>query len=99
MPRPLVSLLALSLSCAPALAADEQDATPGPGELDPADVVERVASMPARGTSMTTVEARLGAPEKRFAAVGDPPITRWVYPLFTVYFEHDRVLHSVKRDD
>ena len=99
MPRPLVSLLALSLGCAPALAADEPGATASPGDLDPAAVVEQVASMPARGTSMATVRARLGAPEKRMAAVGDPPITRWVYPRFTVYFEHDRVLHSVKRDD
>jgi hypothetical protein len=23
------------------------------------------------------------------------PITRWDYPQFSVYFEHDRVLHSV----
>ena len=89
-------MLALLLACTPVLAEDE---TVRPDELDPAAVVERLPSMPQRGTSMDTVEARLGAPEKRFAAVGDPPITRWVYPQFTVYFEHERVLHSVKRDD
>jgi hypothetical protein len=27
--------------------------------------------------------------------VGDPPISRWVYDHFTVYFEYDKVLHSV----
>jgi hypothetical protein len=31
--------------------------------------------------------------------VGDPPITRWVYDRFTVYFENDRVIHSVVHHD
>ena len=26
-----------------------------------------------------------------------PPITRWDYPAFSVYFEHDRVIHAVAR--
>ena len=28
-------------------------------------------------------------------ALGNPPITRWDYPQFSVYFENDRVLHTV----
>jgi hypothetical protein len=52
---------------------------------------------PARGDSMAQVEARFGAPEQVIPAVGQPPITRWVYPDFTVYFEGDRVLHAVAR--
>ena len=28
-------------------------------------------------------------------AVGKPPISRWEYPGFVVYFEHDHVIHSV----
>jgi hypothetical protein len=44
---------------------------------------------------MATVESRYGAPTNRHAAVGNPPITRWDYPQFSVYFENDRVLHSV----
>jgi hypothetical protein len=28
-------------------------------------------------------------------AVGEPPISRWEYTGYTVYFEHDLVLHSV----
>jgi hypothetical protein len=48
---------------------------------------------------MDTVRARLGSPERRVGPVGEPPITRWVYERFTVFFEHDRVLHSVKRRD
>jgi hypothetical protein len=29
--------------------------------------------------------------------VGDPPITRWEYPGFVVYFEHHLVVHTVAR--
>ena len=50
---------------------------------------------PVRGMSMQTVLARFGEPEKRLAAVGEPPITRWVYTQFTVYFEGERTLHAV----
>jgi hypothetical protein len=44
---------------------------------------------------MATVESRFGPPSNRHAAVGNPPITRWDYPQFSVYFENDRVLHTV----
>ena len=44
---------------------------------------------------MASVEGHFGAPSGRHAAVGNPPITRWDYPQFSVYFEHDRVLHTV----
>jgi hypothetical protein len=53
------------------------------------------ADSPHRGSTMATVESRYGAPTNRHAAVGNPPITRWDYPQFSVYFENDRVLHSV----
>jgi len=52
---------------------------------------------PTRGMSMTRVEAQFGAPSERRAAVGEPPITRWEYPGFTVVFEHEYVLHSIVR--
>lgn len=58
---------------------------------------EAAASLPERGSTMQTVEARFGAPAVRGGPVGEPPITRWEYDGFTVYFEHDRVLHSVLR--
>ena len=54
---------------------------------------------PARGMRMDTVESRFGSPESRRPAVGDPPITRWIYPDFIVYFEHDRVIHAAARRD
>ena len=41
------------------------------------------------------VESTYGAPAQKHATVGQPPITRWDYPNFSVYFEHDRVIHAV----
>ena len=57
---------------------------------------------PRPGMSMTAVESAYGTPSQRHAAVGgsvaeQPPITRWDYPSFSVYFEHDRVVHAVAR--
>ena len=51
---------------------------------------------PNRGMSMETVESRWGAPAAKHGAVGDPPISRWEYPGFVVYFEYRSVIHSVK---
>jgi hypothetical protein len=50
---------------------------------------------PARGDVMNKVEARFGPPLHRVGPVGDPPITRWVYESFTVYFEHSHVITTV----
>lgn len=56
---------------------------------------QSVPARPARGVTMASVEASFGAPDRREGPVGDPPITRWDYADFTVYFEHDRVIHAV----
>lgn len=53
------------------------------------------ADVPKLGIDMQKVEEQYGEPTQRIDAVGEPPITRWVYPSFTVFFEHDKVLHSV----
>ena len=50
---------------------------------------------PVRGTSMESVQATFGTPTNQQAAVGDPPIARWNYPGFAVYFEYDLVIHAV----
>ena len=50
---------------------------------------------PARGLTMTAVEAKFGAPQTRHDAVGTPPITRWDYAGFSVFFEKDRVIDAV----
>jgi hypothetical protein len=50
---------------------------------------------PQRGSTMTAVEAKFGAPSNKSSSVGNPPITKWFYPNFVVVFEHDKVLHAV----
>ncbi len=60
---------------------------------------------PARGMSMDAVQSAFGAPSAQRDAVGPytectenrfcPPITRWDYPGFIVYFEHDKVIRAV----
>jgi hypothetical protein len=52
-------------------------------------------ALPDRGMSMDQVEARFGAPYEVQPAVGEPPITRWVYQDFVVYFEYQYVIHCV----
>ncbi len=51
--------------------------------------------VPANGMSMAEVESRFGAPDSKGSAVGNPPITRWVYDRWSVYFEYDKVLYTV----
>lgn len=66
--------------------------------LDSVDQAQAIADMrPLRGMSMQAVEARFGAPSQRRAAVGTPPITRWDYPEFIVYFEYQHVIHAVRK--
>ena len=74
----------------------------GPALADELQVPNPSASgaTPASGMSMESVEAKYGAPARRVPAVGggstaQPPITRWEYPGFVVYFENNLVVHSV----
>lgn len=55
----------------------------------------KAAAHPKRGALMSQVEAEFGPPLHRVGPVGDPPISRWVYPDITVYFEHEHVISSV----
>jgi hypothetical protein len=62
---------------------------------DQVNVAAASIALPARGSTQAAVEARFGAPVERHATVGKPPITRWDYPGFSVFFESDRVIHAV----
>lgn len=53
------------------------------------------ADKPTRGMSMGKVKSRYGEPQKQHPAKGKPPITRWDYAHFSVYFESNSVIHSV----
>jgi len=52
-------------------------------------------SKPSTGITKSNVEAKFGAPINRHGPVGEPAISSWEYPSYTVYFEHDHVIHSV----
>lgn len=60
------------------------------------------AQAPARGMSMAFVREHFGAPESVLPPVPataqgplKPPIVRWIYPDYVVYFERGRVIDSV----
>lgn len=55
----------------------------------------RHSNLPQRGLAMERVEKSWGAPTDRIVPVGEPPIARWIYDDFTVYFEHQNVIHAV----
>ncbi len=50
---------------------------------------------PSRGMTQASVESKYGSPASVKAPVGDPPITRWEYKDFVVFFEYDKVIHAV----
>ena len=83
------SVFALALALA-APAFSETLAVDGQVAIKPAGV-----ETPQRGSTMTAVEARFGAPANKSSPVGSPPITKWFYPNFVVVFENDKVLHAV----
>lgn len=92
MTRPALILACLAALAAPVANADTlliQRAT-----------VAQKQDLPKRGSSMSQVEARYGAPQQKFAPVGGggprtPPITRWQYETFAVYFENSHVVDAV----
>ncbi len=58
-------------------------------------VKESDVATPSRGMTMNQVATKFGAPVSKIPAVGNPPISRWDYPGFVVYFEREHVIHSV----
>lgn len=52
-------------------------------------------SLPPRGMHKNTVNQQFGEPNKQIGPTGKPPISRWVYDDFTVYFESGWVIHTV----
>ena len=51
--------------------------------------------VPRRGQTKDAVRARFGTPAGMKGPIGEPPISLWFYDRFVVYFERDRVIHSV----
>jgi hypothetical protein len=80
----LAAVLASGLSQAETIAVDNGIA-----------VKQSDVATPTRGMTMDEVATKFGAPVTKVPAVGKPPISRWEYPGFVVYFELDHVIHSV----
>jgi len=55
------------------------------------------AGKPTRGMTQESVEANFGSPQNARQAIGEPPITRWEYANFVVFFEYDKVIHAVTK--
>ncbi len=94
---PLTSILLKSVLCAvtlsfSAFSTAELVAVPN---SDNVMVKQSAIAVPARSVTKAHVESKFGEPLSKTGPVGDPAIYSWRYSQFTVYFENDRVLHSV----
>lgn len=88
-------LLILPLLALPALSQADTLTLPHSDQAAPAP-----AQMPHRGMSMAQVTHIYGTPQKKYPTVGGsapkrPPITRWDYPGFSVFFEKNTVVDAV----
>jgi len=83
----LTTLALIALATAGAAHADTLD-------MDGMDAMNGT-DRPTRGMTQARVESKYGSPDDKIAAVGEPPISRWVYRDFIVYFEYDKVVHAV----
>jgi len=91
MGKPLILMSLLALAGMPG-AAVQADTLLIEGIGQPA-----AEPRPGRGMSMDRVSAGWGQPSSTSGPVGQPPITRWEYADFVVFFEHSHVIHAVAR--
>ena len=86
----LTAALLLSLAGSPAMA--DEITMSGPMAPVPAGM-----EIPVRGMHMDQVKQMYGQPMSMEDPVGEPPITRWHYKDYSVYFEHQYVIQSVPK--
>ena len=87
-----IILLALSMGLLGTVSAQNLDMSGAEGST-----TFDQSGKPTRGMRQENVQANFGAPQSTTAAVGDPPISRWEYAGFVVFFEHNLVIHSVTK--
>lgn len=68
-------------------------------EMPESDIAVMIAK-PSKGSTMSAVIKQFGQPATKRKAVGggskrQPPITRWDYPGFSVFFENSHVVDAV----
>jgi hypothetical protein len=90
--RTLTVSAALALSLAGAARIAQADIVAGDNGVS---VAQSDVATPSRGMTMSQVASKFGTPTTKVPAVGNPPISRWEYPGFVVYFERDHVIHAV----
>ena len=98
MGRMLPLFTAISLSMAATLQAEtlEMPTESAAPVSTPAPAASGYSvTLPGRGMNMTQVEEKFGPPLEKLPEVGDPPITRWEYSNYTVYFEYEFVINSI----
>ncbi|HEX7048236.1 MAG TPA: hypothetical protein VF275_11760 [Gammaproteobacteria bacterium] len=95
----LLAALPLAATAAESDTRDERgdvvvlEEVPAPSNRAPAPTAD--IDVPERGMDMDKVRRVYGEPLNRHSAVGEPPITRWDYENYSVFFEYDTVIHSV----
>jgi outer membrane protein assembly factor BamE (lipoprotein component of BamABCDE complex) len=57
---------------------------------------QATVDMPSKGMSKERVRNLFGDPLEEIPPKGNPPISRWKYQEFTVYFDSNAVIHSVR---
>ncbi len=66
-----------------------------PAATAPAAPKAFTITLPGRGMTMSQVEEKFGPPNVKHPEVGEPPIIRWDYDTFSVYFEYQFVISAV----
>ncbi len=92
MLRNALFTLLLAVSTAPAIVSADTLLLDGVNSSN-----ESAEARPRRGMSMDDVREQWGTPTLEARPIGDPPIARWEYADFIVYFEYSTVLHTVVR--
>lgn len=59
-----------------------------------ATLAHAATDIPSKGMTQDQVRNNFGEPSETKAAVGQPPISRWDYQNYSVYFENNYVIHS-----
>jgi hypothetical protein len=60
-------------------------------------IKQGTSALPDRGATQDEVVREFGEPVQRLGPVGEPPISTWEYTPFVVYFEYDKVVHTVAK--
>lgn len=94
-------LSALALTLSPLLAlAQPEEPVPEVVVITQASAPASSPVLPGKGMSKSSVIAQYGQPREQRAPVGggsphQPPITRWDYEGYSVFFEHSHVVDTV----